>query len=1547
MYKITKMKKRLYLVALLVVALVPGLRAVAATGDSLRVHKDSVFMLQSSSVAPWNIGEAPDVLTEGMMPVENDSIQRYIDLARSVMDKVRTAKNYITDLHDASQFELPVGISRSIGGIEYEIAIHAMRLKPTHAELDVFLQFKVPQNEQVLTFMARGIKFTKQGGIVGDARLELLGDYGINFNGNKVQLLLKGTSSGQGCYAVMDCDGFRELGLDAEVKFSRDLIRPENANGTVAEGNVQTGFKTTLTSWNDLVVQLDLPPFQVTGLNGVGFAVRDAVFDFSDVRNAPAVVFPAGYQSTQMLPENANLWRGFFLRELTVSLPPEFQKKGATGRTSFSAENVLIDNLGVSGKFTGRNLIPMEQGDMNGWAFSLQELSVELEANQLVEAKFNGGIVIPIGKEDRPFEYTGLINTGGNYLFNVSPAEDMTFPLWGAGKVVIYDASYLDIKIQNGKFQPKANLHGQMAIAAKLSEGGQGVELANITFENLEIQSVKPYLKVGNFTFGSEALQQRMAGFPISIQDIGLKSISDTETGLDFTLKLNLVGESSGSFAADAGLTLVGNLDKGQGLQRWKFKTIQVNEINVDIDGGAFKINGHLIFYRNDVMYGDGFNGNVKAEFTPGLKVTATAIFGNVNRMRYWYADAMVNFPTGIPIFAGVGIYGFGGGAYYAMKMDNQGVGSDLGRTASGVVYVPDTKAGLGLKAIVSIGSYPKPEAFNADVTFEISFFKTGGVRHIAFGGNGYLVTPGLDVNLDKLKAATSKMTGVVKKLESTMADKTMGLVKSAGSENSMTEIFGEVGDKAGQKGQISAKVMIDYDFENRVLHGNFEVFINVAGGIVKGVGPNGRAGWSVLHFAPSEWYVYVGTPDDRCGISLGVGPIRATATSYFMVGTKILGSPPPPEAVTRILGGGDYDYMKDLNALGTGAGFAFGAGLAINTGDLSFLMFYARFEAGLGFDIMLKDYGNVSCKGSGPLGINGWYANGQVYAYFDGDVGIRVKVFGMKRNISILSIGAAVLLQAQLPNPIWMQGTVGGHFSVLGGLVKGDCKFQVTLGDKCEIERGGSVVEDLEVIAQLTPDNGTSDVDVFTTPQTLFNFAVGREFGLVDLDEQPKTFRVKLEYFRVKDGARELPATLEWNDALDVVAFRPTDIFPSKKELKAEVQISFEEFMLGNWRPVIVDGKKVIQTESISFTSGEAPDYIPQSNVAYSYPEINQVNFYAQEYNKGYIKLKQGQPYLFGEDKRFIQKGRFVGTDDSQAYFDVQYGNSEVSFDLPAGLRTGQMYKMELVNIPAEKQKAIDQNVTAKTDKVQSEGQSLDIEIASKQATGTMEMLEEKTIYQSYVRSSQYPTFTAKVAAMNQSAAWRRPIRNAVHELGVTLNGAEMFSESEIFGKGNISPTVRFEAVLAGNTFFENVVVPEIYREYPLDASGVITWRTPQAMGVPPVRNATYIRQYPSNISMTDQVAEANGFTFATNEAAFVYDIMHYIEYDFRDIQSKLVNKYISAGSPNPGVVSYLTSSFSPIAEGNYRVKVSYVLPGKDIVTSQQEIQIINTVKP
>jgi hypothetical protein len=1536
-----KSMKRLYCYCLWMLLATPGLaRTAYIPGDSLlRVRKDSVFSFtlqpQVPAMDPLSM-EPVDVLSDGLSPasMEDEEIQRQIDLARTIIAKVREAGAWITSLDEASDVELPVGISKTIAGVTYDIAIHAIRLRPAYAEIDAFMKIDVPQG-QTLYFAAKGVKFTKKGGIVGDARLELLGDNSINFNGDKIQLILHGSlTKGTGTYAVMDCDGFKELQLDAEVKFSRDLLLPEKPDGTIDfNNNVRAPFTAHMTDWNDLVVQLTLPTFQITKLNGVSFKAEDVVFDFSDLNNAPSVKFPTGYQMQDT--SNINLWRGFYMRRMTVTLPKEFKKKTDEARTNFLAENVIIDNQGVTGNFKGYKLISMQEGSMNGWAFSMDYVYLDLKANQLVEAGFDGNILVPVA-DDKPFEYKATINPGGNYLFWVSPTEDMNFPLWGAGNVKIYEASYLDIKLIDGKFLPRAVLHGRMDISPTLGQGGQGVSLADIKFENLELQTVKPYVKVGSFSFGSEALQQKMAGFPISIQDIGMRTVNDTQTGLDFSLKLNLVGENSGSFAADAGLTIVGEMSVQEGTHHWKFKRVEMRDIAVDIDGGAFKIQGSLTFYRNDAMYGDGFNGTVKAEFMPGVKVTGSAIFGNVQGMRYWYADAMVKFPSGIPVFTGVGIYGFGGGAYYAMTMDDASTASTLGKTASGISYRPDSKAGLGLKAVVNLASHPKPDAFNADVTFEMSFFRTGGgLRYISFGGNGYMVTPGLEVDLGKMGEATKKLAKQVKKLESTMSTATKGLLESGGDENSFNDLYGQIGKNAGQQGQISARVLISYDFENTVLHGNFEVFVNVAGGMIQGVGDNGRAGWAVLHFAPDEWYVYAGTPNDRIGVGLGVGSIRAQATSYFMVGTRILDSPPPPAEVQKILKG-NYDYMSELNALADGGGFAFGASFSLSTGDLSFLMFYAKFSAGAGFDIMLKDYGNAKCKGSDdPLGINGWYANGQAYAYFTGDIGIRVKVFGKKRSVSILDIGAAVLLQAQLPNPIWLQGTVGGYFSVLGGLVKGNCQFQVTLGNKCELQTDpNAILDDIKIIAELTPANGETNVNVFNTPQALFNMPVEKPFELMDEGNVKRTFRAKLDNITLKSGL-PIMGTLEWNDAHDVLAFNSFDIFPSQKEVTMIVKVSFEELKNGTWAAVVTDGNRITETMENKFTTGVAPDYIPLDNVLYSYPVIGQLNYYKDETREGYIALKKGQPELFQVGPEWKQRGRFTAAGGSPSYFDFAYSASTrtANFSTPSNLTTGQLYTFELVNLPAQQAAAVDRNVKAVDNKVGGDS-NVDMEITSKKAEGTIETLQEKSIFTAYFRSSMYNNLSDKISALSRSKGYWWMIAPGILELKTGFTGNELFDKFETGATNGMEPLVQGEATI-GEDWYQKNVYPLVYEGYPLLGQYRLR-RDEKPLGVPPVRAIQFEYQQDYMISQDDAVGTANP-SYA-DIPVLVYDLPEHMSRDFMDLMVQAANSPLR---DNPRLNKLLTQPFPILQFDNYNLKLQYVLPGTKKITSEKTITI------
>ena len=243
----------------------------------------------------------------------------------------------------------------------------------------------------------------------------------------------------------------------------------------------------------------------------------------------------------------------------------------------------------------------------------------------------------------------------------------------------------------------------------------------------------------------------------------------------------------------------------------------------------------------------------------------------------------------------------------------------------------------LGLTAGVKAGIVNE-NIVNAEINFGIIFYDTGGIKQISFTGEAALISTG----------------GVV-------------------SEEMVKQVSNAVAQGKPQPAQTSepmrARVSILMDFEERIFHTEMEVYLNIAGAI-KGVGQNNRAGWGVLHIEPSKWYLHIGTPSDPVGVSL-VGLFESR--SYFMAGHDIPDAMMMDQRVLQILGktNADFDGERDPNQLIEGNGIAFGSKVSFDTGDLRFLIFYAAFEMGFGFDVMLLQYGDdVYCEGLNGLGI-------------------------------------------------------------------------------------------------------------------------------------------------------------------------------------------------------------------------------------------------------------------------------------------------------------------------------------------------------------------------------------------------------------------------------------------------------------------------------------------------------------------------------------------------------------------------------------------------
>ncbi|MEM9339794.1 MAG: hypothetical protein AAGA66_13745, partial [Bacteroidota bacterium] len=1270
----------------------------------------------------------------------------------------------------------------------------------------------------------------------------------------------------------------------------------------------------------------------VNGLKGCIFDVSEAVLDYSDLQNAPGVVFPSSYSqfSPYLQSGDPNLWRGVFIKNLTVTLPKQFVSKAENGRgtynrVSFSGTNMLMDNLGFSGLIQANNLIPIEKGKIGNWDFSLEEIKIDFVANTIQEAGFKGMVDIPINskvvegetKNDYLFGYEALIKPDNEYLFTVSNARQLEFDFWKAAEVTLYESSYIEIINRDDTFLPKATLHGKMAIIAGMDTGDgspeanadKNVAIPEVSFEGLIIQSVRPYLSVGSFSLGGTS--SAMSGFPIRIDRIGGGQEGD-DLFLDVEITVALTGSEGGSYGATGGIRILSESRESGDDLSYHFKKVELTKFGVDIDQGSFRFKGTLNFFREDKSYGNGISGTVDAVFGGFMEMEASAIFGNKDGMRFWLVDALFTLPDPYPIYPPyLFMHQFGGGASYHMKLNNEGVQSDLGRTASGIVYVPDERTGFSVKAIVGLRTASE-KIFHGDLTFEMAFRKGGGLKYINFRGNGYALS-----NMERSDAA----------LLGEQAAKMAGESKGAKRINEVLEIAENIFGPPDSKGAaIYGRAMIHFDFENQYLFSTMYMDIDVFGAIKGG-------GVSVMFFSKSEWYIYIGRPEYENRIYLDVFGI-ARFDSYFVMGSEIPDTPPPPPEVSEILGGMDLNYMDDLNALADGAGIGFGSSFRFDTGNISFLMFYGRFRAGLGFDVMLKDYGEARCRGKGQIGIDGWYANGQAYGYFDGKIGIKVKLLFKTKKITILRIGAAAIVQAKLPNPVWMRAVVGGRFRVLGGLVSGRCRFRITIGSECRLEESSSsVLEGVEVIAQITPQNGTREADVFTMPQAVFNYEMNRSY-YADGQKTTVTFRLALDKFEVTAPDGKIAAELIWNDDHTVAVLRSDQILPGETELQVVVSVVFEELINGNWQIVKDEqGQQMRKTETLSFRTGLAPGHIPERNVAYSYPSSDMLNFYRKEQNVGYIRLIRGQDYLFDQPDfkqvaRFMNKGKTYEV--PMNYLSTQ---KEITFTFPEQLEKDQVYQFNLVNVP-RLQTNIEANVTVSEQVVSQEDSELTL--ASRAASGSVRSYEEIEYYQSHFRTSRYDTFREKVASINLSRGWRKPIYPKVHLIGSNFDGPEPFSHEEIYGRVvGEEPLIELVADLTGNRWFEQDIEPLIYTDYPFTFR-----RDPNLLGRVPTRAIT-LYQYPYDYRLEKVHVLSGQVSFTPRVGRLDYELAYIMNKDLFDLQWQAARSGLSTSKIN----RLLTASFPKIRGGDYWVDIQYRLPGQKTASSIVRHKIMNPI--
>ncbi|MFW5753958.1 MAG: hypothetical protein ACOCV9_04075, partial [Marinilabiliaceae bacterium] len=1323
-----------------------------------------------------------------------------------------------------------------------------------------------------------------------------------------------------GTYAEWDCSGFDHVGLNGRLALEKSkFVRVDPLTGEDM-GGIRVDFFSKLRDINDFVLDLSVPAFKIKGFDEAYFELDHAILDCSDSRNGDSFRLPDEYPGDYQGAFEP-LWRGIYVNEATVFLSSKFRKDNSSSPVTFSASNLLIDDHGFSGTMSASNILPVEDGSLGTWPFSIQEINLGFLTSAVQSFGFSGNVQLPGSKS--LLDYSAYFDQGGTYHFGISPGENLDFNVFSA-TLELQETSRVDVFVENGSFHPSAVLDGNITFSCSKS-GGEGEMLSTpeIEFQGMQLSASPPYFDLDYLAV--EGLgQSNMAGFPLTITSLEYEKRGEL-VGFGFTVDANLSPSDGGGISCTGGFSVLADISD----ENWEFERLDIGlfEVNTEKEG-AFKFHGSLEVFDDDPLYGDGFYGKLEATFgntfesdEKGLNLKVAGMFGRAEYGRYFFVDAFVALGTATVPAGPFMLNGFGGGLSYGMKRsfgESDG-GPRTVSSVSGVRYLPDRRAGLGISAALKTGIVNET-LVQGNINFGITFNRHGGINQIGFNGEAAMISPMEGVSATEMKEMSGALArGDEMQLESSTP--------------------------------MKAAVSILMDMEAGTFHAEMEVWINVAGAL-KGIGPNNRAGWGVFHYEPDKWFLHVGTPVDPVGVEY-IGVVKSR--SYFMAGHDLPAAMLMNDKVLDILemSQEDFNGERGENTLASGNGLAFGTNMEMSTGDLSFLIFYGTFDLGGGFDVMMLDMGqHAHCAGySDPVGINGWYAKGQAYAYFGGNIGIKVNVFGKRKKFDIINVQTAAALRVEGPNPLWMKGAVGGEYSILGGMVSGNCNFEITVGEKCDLKTGPEDLSDMEIIGAMTPVDGTSDLDPFTLPQVVFNMPVQKTLKISEDENLTRKFRINLQEYSIYQGDKKIEGTLEWNSNKTTLAFKPENMFDTFSEYRMVASVSFDEKRGEYWKKYKDDnGELYVEQKEIKFETGDKPEKIPRDQVDYTYPLHRMMNFYPDEHSQAYLTFSTGVAPYFSEGDGWMQKARWVPVrGGTPVYGDITYSgkNKEVVTNVPGELQKEAMYRFELVNLPVSQKGSIDQNVREET-RSSLKQDDTDVDVTTRDAEGSISEKEEIVFYSLDFRCSRYNRFRDKIPE-EIKATFLYNAQTAIDYPGVRISAAqmpeafEMLDEYEIEGTENLGPLIRQEAIYDEADWFMSAIHPQIYEDYPLHTDARVE-RDVSRNGLPP-RKPVYLWQEDSNYRMTDSDMKTGVVASETSKFHILYGLPKIWASDYNEIRCKL-GQLLENGEINRSNKVEKIMGLYPcpqVDEGLYPIRLEYVLPGKNISTGSFRMDIVN----
>lgn len=1066
-------------------------------------------------------------------PVTEEQVVRFFD----GIERMGQWTQGILALEQNTQF--PIAIRKRINGITYEVGLQQLRLTPQGNVLDVFAMITTGDGAK-LCFFGEQVQFSGAGGIQsGSLRLIMSGSAGLKINVlPKVGLeILEGALH-------FDCKGYESFSIGGRILFDRELMVPENPiNAAILSGQVGASFRMErVQDWNDWLLEVSLPPFQMANMPGYGFTAQRVIVDVSRGRNSPSLVFPEGYTAADMGPG----WLGVSMAELSMRFPPEFklrQGPTASGRVGLGVQNLLIDRQGFSGVLTGRNLFPLKAGDLNGWDFSMEEFNLVLLKNQVQRGRMVGQMRLSLTEENQPVGYRAVIDpTNDFYQFTIQTPDSLSFPFLKAAQVSLAPNSQVQLILANRQFTAKARLHGQLDIQSK----ELGLTLDRFEFQDLVVSNQAPFLTIG-YLGGGSGKTYEMGNFPISLNG---PMILVKDQAMSLSIGANLDLDKLG-ISASGGFFVKGEMVADGGRHFWKNTDIGLQSLALGADFNRFKFKGGAEFFNNDPQYGRGFYGQLTLEtcLPTCAKATAVGIFGRKpGEESYWFVDSDLELGGGGGN-SGMQITFLSGTVYKRMKP--AGRSSTRFPSITGMSYTPDDNVGWGARFGVGLSLGSGETAASAAGGLEVVSRKDGSIQ--SFGIMGMVGVGGQanQVNSASVRAAYQQMS------EGQFVAGEFASAQAPSPQDSVMQNKAVKRFPPSSSDGFYGSILLRFNYDE-------ESFF-------------GRAGFNIaqsnfqfaflgeFYFSPQRWHVHLGQPPiaNRMKLRLPAFP-GITFEGYIMVGHGLVALPDPepnpftlnPSAQKNRSTGIQVDQGV------SGKGFALGLSASLGSSGRVGRIVLWNLGARVGLDMMaVKFPPGVACVGfPGPVGMNGWLASGQAYA-----VG-QIAVTALDR-IPVLSVQLGAILRGTAPNPTHAQGQVAVRFNVL--TKKFDINLGFEIGDECRLAVSDIKEEALAWEERQFPTRGTAGIDFNAEPYIEFPFEVDRKFTP---EGQIGEYRIRPVSFVLRDqSGREIEG--KGKDKSNRWEFNPRKPLPGNENITGEAQVQLEYKQGGSWVPYTESG--------------------------------------------------------------------------------------------------------------------------------------------------------------------------------------------------------------------------------------------------------------------------------------------------------------------------------------------------------------------------------------